>query len=56
MATFFFDNDISFRIVRALKELVHGAELVALRDVYPVDAKDSQWIPEAGTNGWVVIS
>lgn len=56
MATFFFDNDISFRIVAALNELVHTDELMALRDRFPVDAPDTVWIPEAGKNGWVVIS
>jgi predicted nuclease of predicted toxin-antitoxin system len=56
MATFFFDNDISFRIVHALRELVHDHELIALRDRFPLNAKDTEWIPEAGKNGWVVIS
>lgn len=56
MATFFFDNDISFRIVHALRQLVHGHELIALRDKFPVEAKDTEWIPEAGKNGWVVVS
>ena len=56
MATFFFDNDISFRIVHALQNLVHGHKLLALRDEFPMNAKDTDWIPEAGRNGWVVIS
>ncbi|KXK19446.1 MAG: hypothetical protein QY327_12060 [Fimbriimonadaceae bacterium] len=56
MATFFFDNDISFRVVHALRHLVHGHELIALRDRFSVSAKDTDWIPEAGQNGWVVIS
>lgn len=58
MTTFFFDNDISFRIVNALKELVSPDEyeLIALRDRFPVDAKDVDWIPKAGQNGWIVIS
>ncbi len=58
MATFFFDNDISFRIVRALSQLVDPAEheLIALRDRFSANAKDTDWIPEAGKNGWIVIS
>lgn len=58
MATFFFDNDISFRIVHALRELVDPREheLLALRDRYPVDTKDQIWIPEVGRKGWVVVS
>jgi len=58
MATFFFDNDISFRIVAALRQLVPATEheLVALRDRFPIDAKDIDWIPEVGRNGWILIS
>lgn len=58
MATFFFDNDISFRIVHALRQLVDPEEheLLALRDRFPVDTKDVSWIPEAGKNGWIVVS
>lgn len=56
MATFFFDNDISFRIVRALRELVPNHELLALRERFAVSEKDVHWIPEAGKNGWIVIS
>lgn len=58
MATFFFDNDISFRIVDALKQLVPPGEceLKALREVFPQDAKDVDWIPHAGQHGWIVIS
>jgi hypothetical protein len=58
MLTFFFDNDISWRIVDALKQLVDPSEyeLVALREKFPASSKDIAWIPEAGKNGWIVIS
>lgn len=56
MATFFFDNDISYRTVHALGHLVHGHDLIALHDRFSVRAKDTDWIPEAGKNGWIVIS
>ncbi len=58
MATFFFDNDISFRIVEALRSLVDPREheLIALRERFAVDTKDVDWIPEAGERGWVVVS
>lgn len=56
MATFFFDNDISFRIVHALRHLVRDHELVALREQFDPAAKDTEWIPEAGRQGWIVIS
>ena len=58
MATFFFDNDISFRIVHALRELVppHEHTLLALRDEFPTNVKDVDWIPVAGEKGWIVVS
>lgn len=58
MATFFFDNDISFRIVNALRELIPPGDhvLISLRDEFPVDAKDVDWIPEVGKRGWIVVS
>jgi hypothetical protein len=58
MLTFFFDNDISWRTVEALKQLIdpEEAELVALRERFPANTKDTAWIPEAGKNGWIVIS
>lgn len=56
MATFFFDNDISFRIVEALGRLVHGHRVVPLREVFPVNTPDTTWIPQVGKDGWIVIS
>jgi hypothetical protein len=56
MATFFFDNDISFRIVRAVAELVQGHDVVALRDRFPVNTPDTVWIRQVGKDGWIVIS
>ncbi|HVT10941.1 MAG TPA: hypothetical protein VHE55_01635 [Fimbriimonadaceae bacterium] len=58
MTTFFFDNDISPRIVEALKKLVNpnDADLIALRERFPQNTKDVDWIPDAGKNDWVVIS
>jgi hypothetical protein len=56
MATFFFDNDISFRIAHSLSHLVHEHEVVPLRDRFPANTPDSVWIPEVGKDGWIVIS
>ena len=56
LATFLFDNDISFRVARALRELVHGHDVIALRERFPTNSPDTVWIPEAGKNGWIVIS
>lgn len=58
MATFFFDNDISFRIVDALKQLVNPGEhtLIALKEVFEPSTKDTIWIPAVGQKDWIVIS
>jgi hypothetical protein len=56
MATFFFDNDISFRIAQALGHLVPDHRVVALRDEFPTNTPDTAWIPEVGRKGWIVIS
>jgi hypothetical protein len=58
MPTFFFDNDISFRIVHALERLIDPSEhtVLALRDRFPENAKDTEWIPEVGKQGWILIS
>ncbi len=56
MATFFFDNDISFRVAEALGKLVHGHEVKPLRDVFPANTPDTEWIPEVGRKGWILIS
>jgi predicted nuclease of predicted toxin-antitoxin system len=56
MATFFFDNDISFRIAHALSNLVEGHDIVALRDRFPTNTPDTVWIPEVARNDWIVIS
>jgi len=58
MAVFLFDNDISFRIVNALKELVPPGqhELKALRSEFAENARDIDWIPVAGEKNWIVVS
>jgi hypothetical protein len=56
MATFFFDNDISFRIANALAQLVHCHDVISLRDRFPTNTPDTVWIPGAGRNGWIVVS
>ncbi len=56
MATFFFDNDISFRIAKAIASLVHDHEVISLRDRFDVNTADTEWIPQAGASGWIVIS
>jgi hypothetical protein len=48
------DNDISFRIAKALVEL--GEDVTTVRDEFGPDAKDLEWIPEAAKKGWVILT
>lgn len=54
--TFFFDNDISPRVPRALSVLDETHNYVALRDHFDVSTPDTQWIPSIGRDGWILIS
>jgi hypothetical protein len=52
--TFFFDACLSRAIPRILLEL--GVDARHLRDHFPEDAKDTEWIPQVGERGWVVVT
>jgi len=56
---FLFDNNLPLRLARAISAL-DGSEstaIVHLRDRFPADTKDTQWIAELGTEGgWVIVS
>lgn len=57
MATFIFDNDISFRVAHALNLLVgDGHTCTALRDEFEKNIPDEEWIPIVSERGWVIIS
>lgn len=56
MASFLFDNDISFRIAAALRELDPRNDIWAMREKVPPDTPDVEWIPQAGNQGLVVLS
>jgi hypothetical protein len=53
-----FDNNLSPAIARALNELFCGDHhIVALRDKFPSNIADADWIAELSKEGtWVVIS
>jgi hypothetical protein len=54
-----FDHNISPRVPRAINELIKGtgAEAVALRDRFPPQSADIEWIGRLGAEGgWAVIS
>jgi hypothetical protein len=52
--TFFFDNCLSPKVVRALREL--GEDAKHLRDELPANTKDTDWIPIAASKGWVAVT
>jgi hypothetical protein len=47
---FFFDNCISYRIAHAINALDERNNLVALRDKFPLDIKDPDWIRQLGAD------
>jgi hypothetical protein len=55
---FFFDNNLSPRIARALGKLFKKEhEFAALRDKFPPNIADVDWIAALGKEGqWIVIS
>jgi PIN like domain len=55
----FIDNNLPPRLARALHILVEpeGHEVAHLRDRFPEDAADTEWITKLGAEGdWVVIT
>ena len=52
--TFFFDNCVSPAIPQVLGCL--GVDTLHLRDRFPSNVKDEEWIREAGKHGWVIIT
>jgi predicted nuclease of predicted toxin-antitoxin system len=56
---FFFDNTLSIKIARAIDNLVsvEGDKAVHLKERFPQDTKDSEWITTlADQGGWVIIT
>lgn len=58
---FFFDNNLSPHLAHAIRELCKAEidvdEIVHLRDRFPANAKDQEWITELSQSGlWIVIS
>ena len=50
----FFDRSIPRGVANALKE-VRG-DVAWLEDLFPHDAKDEDWLREAGSQGWLVLT
>jgi hypothetical protein len=54
-----FDHNISPKVARAINELIRGDQSIAipLRDKFPVDSTDLDWISRLGNEGgWAVVS
>ncbi len=52
--TYLFDNCISYRFAHMLATL--GVDATALRDVFPANIKDVDFIPQLRGRGWVLIT
>lgn len=52
--TFLLDNMISPRIAAALTAL--GEDVRALRDEFPQETPDIEWIEQVGSKGWAFIT
>ncbi len=51
---YLFDNCISYRFAHMLAAL--GVDARALRDVFPADIKDVDFIPQLRDSGWVLVT
>lgn len=54
MSTFFFDNNLSPRLVAGLRGF--GEDVQHLREAFPPDAKDPLWIPQVAAWGWILVT
>ena len=52
--TYFFDNNISRKIVGILKLL--DVDALHLQEVFPENAQDVDWLPRARQEGWIVVT
>jgi hypothetical protein len=56
---FFFDNNLSPRLSRALNELEgqHGHDVIHLKEKFDQKTADEEWITKLGSEGgWVVVT
>ena len=56
---FFFDNNLSWRLARAIGELSSACDVkvMHLRDKFPMNVTDVEWIGTLGKEGdWAIIS
>jgi hypothetical protein len=51
---FFFDNNLSIRIVRGFREF--GQDVIHLSEEFAPDTQDTEWLPVIGERGWILIT
>ncbi|MBN1577387.1 MAG: DUF5615 family PIN-like protein [Chitinispirillaceae bacterium] len=53
---FFFDQNLSDKLVRGLREF--GEDVIHLKEEYPnqTDVADAEWLQNIGQKGWILIS
>jgi len=53
--TFFLDRNLAYKkFPTALRAA--GIKVVLHDDYFPIDAKDVDWLPKVGQNGWIVLT
>lgn len=53
--TYFIDHSLGGKQIAALYR-DHGRGVHILREVFPQDINDVDWLPKVGANGWVVLT
>lgn len=55
---FFFDNNLAPKLARALNQLVEpDHKIVHLKDKFPANAEDAQWMKELGQQAdWTIVT
>ena len=51
---FFVDNNLSVHLAHGLKEF--GEDVTHLQDLFPEDAKDEEWLPYVGREGFFLVT
>lgn len=51
---FFVDNNLSRGLARGMAAF--GEDVTHLQDHYPVDAKDTDWLPQVGRDEWILLT
>ena len=55
-ATYFFDNNISFRYANMLRAIGQSVQHIAKTRGFHRDDPDTVWMPKAAANGWIAVT